>query len=441
MAPQTRWSDSPSPSMTLRRALSVVRRWRSLVVAGLVIGVVVGWLSAPGRGPRPTFVATHSLLADSQTRRTSRLEQGAVMATKGAVPDRVGARLGLDRQFVRSAVSAETPPNTGLLLITGRSDDRRQAEALADVTAEEVIVELGGPQSGLQTLEQAVASPVRSSDIRGPTTRSGRALLLGAFGLLLGFGAAFAVDRLDNRVRTKGAAEDALGARVMAEVPPIARLDRDRMMSTEQPSPVVEAYRSLRTGVARAAEGGAGAGSRVIVVTSATGREGKTTTVAHLAATLAEVGHTVVAVSADLRKPQLHRYFDRPLEPGLSDVLRGAPDVRGLDDLNTATGIRGVRFVASGAPVKNPGPLLDRLGEQLREARELGDFVLVDTAPLLVASEAADVARQADAVLLVVRAGRTSVGAVARSAELLERLGVPLLGAVLIGGDGAGGRR
>src|SRR5437868_504021 len=139
--------------MTLRQASSVLRRWRSLVVAGVLIGVVVGWLSAPGRAPGAVFEATHSLLADPQTRRTSRVEQGAVMATKGAIPDRVATRLGVDRQFVRSAVSAETPPNTGLLLITGRSGDPRQAEALANVTAEELVVELGGPASGLQTLE------------------------------------------------------------------------------------------------------------------------------------------------------------------------------------------------------------------------------------------------------------------------------------------------
>ena len=428
--------------MTLRQGFYVLRRWRSLVVAGVLIGVVVGFLSPPGRAARTTFEATHSLLADPQTRRTSRLEQGAVMATKGAVPDRVAARLGIDRQFVRSAVSAETPPNTGLLLITGRSGDRRQAEALANITAEELIVELGGPQSGLETLEQAVASPVKDGDIKAPTSRPGRALLLGAFGLLLGIGAAFAVERFDNRIRAKGTAEDALGRPVMAEVPAISRSERDRMITTEQPSGFIEAYRGLRTGVVRSAgAGGDGAGPRIIVVTSATGGEGKTTTVAHLAATLAEVGHSVVAVSADLRRPRLHTYFDRPLEPGLSDVLRGAPDVRRLSDLNLATGIRGVRFVASGAPVRDPAPLIDQLGEHLKDARELGEFVLVDTPPLLVTSDAADVARHADAVLLVVRAGRTPIGAAARAAELLERLGVPLLGAVLVAGDEGRARR
>ncbi len=106
------------------------------------------------------------------------------------------------------------------------------------------------------------------------------------------------------------------------------------------------------------------------------------------------------------------------------------PDARRLADLNLATTVRGVRFVSSGAPVRNPAPLLDRIGDHLREARDMADIVLIDAPPLLTTSDAADLARQADSVLLVVRAGRTSVDAARRSVELLERLGIPVLGAV-----------
>jgi Mrp family chromosome partitioning ATPase len=170
-----------------------------------------------------------------------------------------------------------------------------------------------------------------------------------------------------------------------------------------------------------------------MVVTSATGGEGTTTTVAHLAATLAEVGRSVLVISADLRRPRLHLYFDRAREPGLTDVLRGAPDARRLADLNLLTTTPSVRFVASGAPVRNSAPLLDNVGDHLRDARSLGDFVLIDAPPLLTTSDGAALAQHADGVLLVVRAGRTSAGAAARSAEMLQRLDIPLLGAVLIG--------
>ena len=415
-----------------------------IAVAGVIIGVALGWISAPGTGRvLPTYEATHTLLVDPRVKDGGLVNRAALLATMGAVPDRVAARLGLTPAAVRSMVSAGTHDNEGEVLITGRSTDRGQAVALADVSAEELIAELGGSGAPIKSLEQAVAAPVRNDEVKAPPSRPGRALLLGAFGLLLGVGAALVAERFDNRIRTKATAEEALGTAVLAEVPSLAREHQDRMLSADEGSLVFEAYRGLRTGIVRAAgAGGTGqTGGRVIVVTSATGGEGKTVTVAHLAAALAEVGHSVVAVSADLRRPRLHTYFGRPLEPGLSDVLRGAPDVRGLGDLKTDTSLRGVRFVASGAPGTNPGRLFDRLGQSLAEAREMGEFVLVDVPPLLVASEAADIARLADAVLLVVRAGRTSIGAAVRSAEVLERLNIPLLGAVLVGGNQTRGRR
>jgi capsular exopolysaccharide synthesis family protein len=421
--------------MTLRRSLHVMRRWRAVIVAGLLMGVVVGWLSAPGTVAKTvTFSATHTLIRQPGAVADAPIYQAPVLATAGAVPGRVAARLGIDRRLVQSMVSTKT--GVGVLLITARSADRVQAKAVANVTAEELVVELGGKNSPFQTLEPAVASPVESDEIKGPTSRPARAASLGAFGLLLGVGAAFAVDRVDYRIRSKDAAEEALGAPVLAEVPSIARSDGDWTLAGAEASSFTEAYRALRTSVDRWTHHSENDdGHRVIVVTSAIGGEGTTTTVAHLAATLAEIGRSVLVISADLRRPRLHLYFDRAREPGLTDVLGGAPDARRLPDLDLATRIRGVRFVSSGAPVRNPAPLLDQLGDHLRDARNLGDYVLIDAPPLLTTSDGADLARHADGVLLVVRAGRTSVGAARRSAELLQRLGIPVLGAVLVGSD------
>jgi Mrp family chromosome partitioning ATPase len=422
--------------MTLRESLRVVWRWRSIIVAGALLGVIVGWASAPGTAaPITAFQATHTLiLKPGRSVETPRLTE--VLATLGPVPDRVAARLHLDPGLVKSAVSAEAR-DPGLLLISSRSTDRAEAEALANVTAEELIVYLGGQNSPLETLEPAVASPVEADQIQGPRSRPGRALMLGAFGLVLGVGAAFGVERFDNRIRSKPAAEEALGVPVMAEVPTLPRSNRGRMLTEPQPSSFVEAYRGLRTIVDRWSirTGNEGGHRVVVVVTSPTGGEGTTTTVAHLAATLGEIGRSVVVISADLRHPRLHLYFGRPREPGLTDILRGAPDVRQLTDLNLRTTTPGVRFVSSGAPVRNPAPLLDHIGDHLRAARSMGDFVLVDAPPLLTTSDGADLARHADGVLLVVRAGHTSTGAASRSVELLERLDIPVLGAVLVGSD------
>src|SRR5687768_16764528 len=125
--------------MTFRDSLQVTWRWRSIAVAGVLIGVAVGWLSAPGpTATSTTFQATHTLfLQPGRGVGTVVLRQ--VLATLGPVPDRVAGRLHLDPRFVRSRVTAEARP-PGVMLITGRSTDQLQAEALADVTAEELIV-------------------------------------------------------------------------------------------------------------------------------------------------------------------------------------------------------------------------------------------------------------------------------------------------------------
>lgn len=417
----------------------LIRRWGWVLVAGATIGVVVGWVSAPGETPSARrFEATHTLLLARQIQSGSEGARVAeVLATLGPVPDRVATRLGIGRQQVRSMVSAQSG-GQGVLLITARSADGTQAEALANVTAAELIVELGGESSPFHSLEPAVAAPVKSDDIKGPTSRPSRALLFGLLGLFLGVGAAFWLDRFDDRIRSKRRAEEVLDVPVIAEIPPLPRADRGRMLISEPPTSFVEAYRRIPASLDRWRAGTGDGHGRVIVVTSPTGGEGTTTTVAHLAVTLGEIGRSVVAISADLRHPRLHLCFDKPRDPGLTDVLRGAPDARRLADLNLVTSLRGVRFVSSGVPVRNPSPLLDRIGDHLRDARGMADYVLVDAPPLLTTGEGAALAGFADGVLLVVRSGWTPVGAAARSAELLERLGIPVVGAVLIGSERAG---
>ncbi|HYH52014.1 MAG TPA: hypothetical protein VEG38_20910 [Acidimicrobiia bacterium] len=433
--------------MTLRQYLYIIRRWRSLVAAGLLIGLVVGWVSAATATNSTTFLATHTMILDAGARgpgagESFSISHAAVLATQGAVPGRVATRLGVDRRSVETRVSTETRATAGAFLITGRSADRMQAIALADVTAEELLGELGGQAGPLRTLETAASSPIAEKGTGGPSSRVGRALVLGAFGLILGLGCTFAVDRFDNRIRSRRTAEEVLGVPVLAEVPVIPRSARGRLLSFSQPSSACEAYRGLRVAVDRWVAGTDGKDGRgMIAVTSPIASEGKTTTVAHLAAALAEVGRSVLAVCGELRRPRLHLYFDRAPEPGLTNLLSGAPDVRRLTDLNLATIHRGIRFVASGAPVHNVGPLVEEVGDVLKEARDLAHVVLVDTPPLLTRSDAAMLAAQADGVLLVLRAGRTSVGAAARSVELLKRLDIPIIGTVLVGSEASAVRR
>jgi capsular exopolysaccharide synthesis family protein len=483
--------------MAVRGSFQMLRRRLLLVVVGLVLGATAGWFTAPGETRRvTTFQATHTLFYESQGRQSYNLEQVALLATSGEVPSRVAARLKMDRGQVRSAVSAEATAEVGTIAISGRGSAPDRAELLADVTAEELGAELAlraqadveaelgrlrgqldaargrlnaippkntaeraaaqaevqaaerslqqtqsaqTAKSELRSLEPASATAVGSSGVQAPDSKPVRAGLLGVMGALAGIVGAFALDRLDSRIRSKATAEEAFGVPVVAEVPRIPKGSDGQLLARTQPSsPFVEAYRGLRTYVALwAPDGHHDDGHRVIVVTSPSAAEGKTTTVAHLAAMLAEIGRSVVVVSADLRRPRIHEFFDRAATPGLVDVLAATPGAPTFDDLDLSTSVRGVRFVPSGPPIENPAPLLEYAGDFLRAARKMADFVLVDSAPLLVANDAVDLARYADGVLLVAHAGKTTIEAAEYSAELLGRLEIPVVGVVMVASEEA----
>jgi Mrp family chromosome partitioning ATPase len=489
-------SRSPHSSMSPRNSLQVIRRRLLIVVVALILGATAGWVTAPGKAAgHTTFQATHTLIYEPQGGQNYSIDQVALLATSGAVPSRVAARLQVDRSQVRSAVSAVAESGVDTISITARSSEAAGAVSLAEVTAEELVTEIAGgaqatyqaelnrrstevdsarkrlnaippknvaeqaaargdlaaaerslqqyqssgpPKPDLRTLESASATAVAPPGVQAPNSKKGRALLLGLVGLLAGLAGAVALDRVDSRIRSKGSAEEAFGAPVIAEVPSINKSLEGQLLTRSQPtSAFVEAYRGLRTYIALwAPKTGDDDGHRVIVVTSPSPNEGKTTTVAHLAAMLAEIGRSVLVVSADLRRPRLHQYFDMPGGPGLIDALAkpGPPVFTGLDQ---PTSVRGVRLVPSGAAVENPAPLFEHAGDLLRFARGLAEFVLVDAPPLLVANDAVEMARYADGVLLIARAGQTPIQAAERSAEILERLEIPVVGAVLVASEEA----
>ena len=305
-------------------------------------------------------------------------------------------------------------------------------QSLGEVTAS------GPPDPPLRSVEEAEAAPATSKGIQAPESKPARSLLLGGFGLLLGLAAVFALDRLDTRIHTKGGAEAAFGFPVIAEIPPLPPgAHRELLSETHPASQFVEAYRGLRSHVALAGEANGlrppdlGDGT-VILVTSPLAGEGKTTSVAHIAAMLGEVGRSVLVVSGDFRRPRLHELFKRERAPGLAEVLNGGDGAPDVADLDLRTGVQGVQFLTSGAPVSNPAVVVKRTPAMLKAAQDHWEFIIVDSAPLLVANDTAELARAANGVVVLARSGRTTVDAAERTSELLRRIEAPVLGVVLI---------
>ncbi len=252
------------------------------------------------------------------------------------------------------------------------------------------------------------------------------AALAAVVGLLLGLGAAFLIDHLDDSVRT---ADDLarLGPDVplLASIPNLPTKDTRPVAIAAPDTPPVESYRNLRTNVQFL---GIERKMRLIQVTSTRPGEGKTTTAANLAVVLSQAGSNVVLVDADLRKPDLHKMFAIDGSNGLTNNLAGDPMELTIQRINDQL------WVIVGGPVPpNPSELLSgrRMEAFADELARRFDYVILDSAPLLAVSDAAALSRYVDGVLLVVQSKRVSLPQLRESLAALERVGAPLLGVVL----------
>lgn len=268
----------------------------------------------------------------------------------------------------------------------------------------------------------------------GPTSpKPPQDALIGlAVGLILGLGAAFLRDNLDDALSSKESAERLGGAPVLAMVPMVSswkKRDRAVVASSVDPtSPAAEAYRSLRTSLqfARQAHG-----LRTLLVTSPAAAEGKTSTLANLGAVFAQAGERVVLVSCDLRRPRLGQFFGVDEQSGFTTVLLGERKLEQV--LQQIPGYECLWVLGAGPVPPNPAELLN--GKRAREVfatlQENFDLVLVDSPPVLPVTDAMVLSNYADGTLVVVAAGQTRRTQLQRTAEKFLQAKASLVGIVL----------
>jgi tyrosine-protein kinase Etk/Wzc len=188
----------------------------------------------------------------------------------------------------------------------------------------------------------------------------------------------------------------------------------------------VEALRAVRTALNR---GIAQAANNVVMFAGATPSAGKSFAAANLAVLQAEIGARVLLIDADMRRGRLAYFFGQRNRRGLSDVLMGAKDPFGVI---RSVGIGGLSFISCGSYPRNPAELLmgRRFNEMLQHLRDAFDLVIVDTPPFLAVADAAIVANEAGAAVLVVRSGMQTEGEIAETVEQLQAASAHLLGAV-----------
>jgi tyrosine-protein kinase Etk/Wzc len=206
----------------------------------------------------------------------------------------------------------------------------------------------------------------------------------------------------------------------------VAKVPLELVTVNDRRSNSAEAYRTLRTNLLFSA---AVQSLRCIVVTSAGPGEGKSTTAANLAVAMAQQGHRVLLVDCDLRKPRVHSLFGIKQEPGLTNVLLGKVS---LADAKQSIDVPNLSILSAGPLPPNPVELLGSpaMRQMLASALDI-DMIVLDTPPLLVASDASVLGRLSDGVVMVVRAGFTQRGAVKEALHQLLAVNARIIGTVL----------
>jgi polysaccharide biosynthesis transport protein len=316
----------------------------------------------------------------------------------------------------------------------------------------------------LQKLKEAgITAGLRSSNIRvvdpalAPSSPSrpqkARNILLAILvGLVGGVGLALFREYLDNTVKSPDDIEALTGLPSLAVVPslpglnghhrrlsrfsrephpPVTAGPRVELLSYVQPkSQISEAFRALRTSLLLSQ---AEHPPQVILVTSALPREGKTTAAVNLAVTLAQLGDRTLLMDSDLRKPGVRRALNLTIgkEAGLSSYLAG---VSTLDEVIIPhPTITNLEALTTGPVPPSPADLLSshRMREAITELRRRFKFIVIDSPPIMAATDAVILSSLTDGVLLVVRSGETPKEAFTRTCDLLAAVKSRLLGVVL----------
>jgi len=248
-------------------------------------------------------------------------------------------------------------------------------------------------------------------------------------GIAVGAGAVVGLEYQAQRVSTTSEISSGTGLRVLGTVPNLDALSQSKGGAAALQGILSESVDSIRTVLLQQSRDKA---PRVIMVTSAGDREGKTTVASHLAASLARSGKRTLLVDGDLRSPTAHAMFGAALDPGLCEILRGELD---MEAAIQPTQVDGLMLISAGhCDYQSIGALSKGLLREIFDkAREQFDFVVVDAAPVLSYADTLLVGSHADGAVISVRRDVSQLRKVHEARDRMESVGIRVIGAVVNG--------
>jgi polysaccharide biosynthesis transport protein len=428
----------------LKDYIRVIRkRWQIIVAVMLVVlaGAALATALSPKTYEADTrlFVSTSgsgdsSALLSGSNFTQQRVKSYADVITTPQVLDPVitSLKLNTTAAILGDQITATVPLDTVLIEVAVTNPDPRVAAQVADAVGKQFTRTVGD----LESVTKGQSSPVKVTVVSAPTVpitpispKPTRNLALGVvLGLLLGLGLALLRDLLDTTIKNEKDCQDVTDATVIGGIAFDPEASKNPLIVQADPhSPRAEAFRTLRTNLQFV---DAANHPRSIVFTSSVPGEGKTTTTANLALTMAAGGGRICVIEGDLRRPRLLEYMGMDGTLGLTNVLIGQVE---LGEVLQQFAESSVYVIGAGSIPPNPSELLGSAAmvATLRELESRFDVVIIDTPPLLPVTDAAVLSTIAGGTVVVVGAGRVDRDHLARSLQSLDAVKGRVLGLVL----------
>lgn len=436
--------------MELRDYLRILRKYWVSIVACTLLGILAAAaasLVTPSKYDATTQLyvsvrgesnAVFDLAQGSDLARQSVATYAGIVTT-ASVLDPVVQQLRLEMTATELAeeVSASAPANQSLINITVTDGDPELSAKIANSIGESLKAVV---EDQLEAATEADApSLVSLSTVQPALVPSGPSspnvklyLALGALvGLALGVGQAVLRSTLDTRIHSAHDIELVTSAPILGGIAfdPEAK-SRPLVVHADPRSPRAESFRTLRTNLQFLAVGDGERRGRSFVVSSAGPSEGKSTTTANLAITLAETGARVILIDGDLRKPKVAEYLGIEGGAGLTNVLINQAT---LPDVMQRWGRGQLYVLPAGKVPPNPSELLGSTAMQdlLKSLNEHFDYILIDAPSLLLVTDAAVVSKHTNGVLLAAASGSTRKQELQGAVRTLDVAGAELLGVMV----------